>query len=241
MSAYIERIVVPTPGRVKPYRYVYIRRLKCASCGCEFIGSDARSRCDECSPKEWKSRKFGKMDVRCKVCGTQFTPHAGYREKTCSKACENVDKSTRQQGARSHLWQGGKTAQVVIERSSARYGVWRRAVFERDDYSCQICFVRGGKLCAHHRKRWATHPELRYDVDNGIALCWACHASLVNHYEPVYDLLFTVREALHLPPEELTGSHRRALASQIVISVGSSDAEVEQAVTAARSAAEAWI
>lgn len=31
------------------------------------------------------------------------------------------------------------------------------------------------KVVAHHIKPWSSHPELRYDPDNGIALCQACH------------------------------------------------------------------
>jgi hypothetical protein len=52
---------------------------------------------------------------------------------------------------------------------------WRRLVFERDGYRCQECGKAGG-LHAHHLKEWAKHPELRFDVDNGVSLCPPCHA-----------------------------------------------------------------
>ena len=64
---------------------------------------------------------------------------------------------------------------VKQQRSSPQYQIWREAVFERDDYTCQTCGVRDGELNAHHVKRFADHPELRFDVDNGVTLCVQCH------------------------------------------------------------------
>lgn len=52
---------------------------------------------------------------------------------------------------------------------------WRKAVFDRDDYTCQICKERGGKLNADHIKPFKYFPELRYDINNGRTLCVPCH------------------------------------------------------------------
>ena len=60
-------------------------------------------------------------------------------------------------------------------RKNKQYRDWRKAVFERDDYTCQECGVRGGTLNADHIKQFAYHPELRYDIDNGRTLCVDCH------------------------------------------------------------------
>lgn len=56
-----------------------------------------------------------------------------------------------------------------------RYTDWRSAVFKRDDYTCEHCKTRGGVLHAHHIKPWATNPDYRYDVANGLTLCEQCH------------------------------------------------------------------
>ena len=53
--------------------------------------------------------------------------------------------------------------------------IWRKKVFERDNYTCTQC-GKGGKLQAHHIKRWADYPELRFDVSNGQTLCVGCHS-----------------------------------------------------------------
>jgi hypothetical protein len=58
---------------------------------------------------------------------------------------------------------------------SYQYAEWRTAVFTRDDYTCQDCDQIGGRLNAHHLKPWADYPELRYELSNGVTLCYECH------------------------------------------------------------------
>lgn len=65
-------------------------------------------------------------------------------------------------------------------RKSARYRQWRKRVFERDDYICQICGKHGGKLNADHIKSFFRYPELRFDINNGRTLCEACHFTTEN-------------------------------------------------------------
>lgn len=60
-------------------------------------------------------------------------------------------------------------------RTDAKYKQWRRSVFERDDYTCQDCDVRGVSIHAHHKKEWSKYIECRYEVDNGLTLCIPCH------------------------------------------------------------------
>lgn len=64
------------------------------------------------------------------------------------------------------------------DRNSAEYRLWRLSVYERDGFTCQSCNERGGKLNAHHIKPWATNPDLRFDVSNGVTLCEDCHRKL---------------------------------------------------------------
>lgn len=60
------------------------------------------------------------------------------------------------------------------EMDGIEYKLWRRAVFARDDYTCQFCGSRGGKLVADHFRPWSIYPALRYDVGNGRTLCMEC-------------------------------------------------------------------
>lgn len=73
------------------------------------------------------------------------------------------------------LWNGGpKTASMAV-RHSREYRLWREAVFARDNFTCQDCKDRGGKLNAHHIKPFSLFPELRLAIDNGVTLCKTCH------------------------------------------------------------------
>ena len=53
---------------------------------------------------------------------------------------------------------------------------WRTKVFKRDNWTCQECFKRGGKLQAHHITPYKENTELRHDINNGKTLCVECHS-----------------------------------------------------------------
>ena len=72
-------------------------------------------------------------------------------------------------------WRGGNLDNPQRDRSTQEYQNWRTAVFIRDNYTCQKCGRHGGKLNAHHIKRFSNYPELRYLLSNGITLCEDCH------------------------------------------------------------------
>ncbi len=70
---------------------------------------------------------------------------------------------------------GGVSTTEMLLRASPEYIQWRRAIYIRDNFTCQRCGKYGVKLEAHHIKQFATHPELRFDISNGITLCKSCH------------------------------------------------------------------
>ena len=69
----------------------------------------------------------------------------------------------------------GKSTKAMLFRKSIEYKLWRTKVFERDNYTCQVCNIKGGKLNADHIKPFCLFPELRLDVNNGRTLCETCH------------------------------------------------------------------
>lgn len=72
-------------------------------------------------------------------------------------------------------YKGGITPKNKAIRNSAQIKFWRTKVFERDNFTCQKCKCKGGKLNAHHIKPFALFPHLRTELSNGITLCETCH------------------------------------------------------------------
>lgn len=85
------------------------------------------------------------------------------------------DRPKYRSGENHPKWKGGITPQNQRERGSPKYAAWRKAVFSRDKYTCQVCGKRGGELNAHHLMPWAKNKECRFSVENGVTLCKDCH------------------------------------------------------------------
>lgn len=87
----------------------------------------------------------------------------------------NKELSKRTYGRLHWNWKGGITKENSEIRNSPQMKDWRKDVFQRDNYTCQHCDQHGGNLHAHHVKPFATHPNSRFDIDNGLTLCKKCH------------------------------------------------------------------
>lgn len=96
--------------------------------------------------------------------------------KFCSNDC--FHEWTRTSG--NPEWKGDAYPENKRLRQSYEYKQWRKEVFLRDNFTCQIC---GFKSCgvkppdinADHIKAWSLFPEERFNVDNGRTLCLPCH------------------------------------------------------------------
>lgn len=60
---------------------------------------------------------------------------------------------------------------------------WSKAVKIRDG-KCMKCSSLNN-LHAHHIKPKATHPELKYEITNGMTLCYTCHKAEHEHNRPI--------------------------------------------------------
>jgi len=134
-------------------------------------------------------------NCQCLICGNDFwrKPYSikNGEDKFCSKECYFVWQKGRKRSdgfrRRCSIGQQRRNAQRTLItpiniriRGSGEYKRWKRAVLNRDDNACTRCGVkktwdRYVRLEVHHIKPFATFPERRFDVDNGITLCKKCH------------------------------------------------------------------
>lgn len=115
--------------------------------------------------KMGKSPRNTRVKKECIVCGKEMQIPKARKDsaKFCSFSCKGkaMDK--------------GLTSENQLIRHSAPYRHWRASVFKRDAYTCQHCFVVGGRLNADHIIPFSIDKEKRLDLDNGITLCESCH------------------------------------------------------------------
>lgn len=144
--------------------------------------------------RAWNKKPW--IEKTCPACGKIFSVKPCLdRVSACSRSCGQKGKISpmkglvaspetraKQRAAKLGIrgpdhwnWRSGGRSERKMAMNRDEYKQWRSAVFERDDFTCQICNVRGVELHADHIKPWSTHPELRFVVDNGRALCVPCH------------------------------------------------------------------
>lgn len=136
--------------------------------------------------------------IECKTCGKKFYAEeksiSSGKKKYCSVACNpNTIKKGQYSKEKHPMWRGEARSEDVRDRESDACKSWRREVMERDKFKCQDCGC-GGTMSAHHIKRFRDFKELRFDVSNGITLCWPCH-SKVNGNEKKHEARFAAMVA----------------------------------------------
>ena len=112
-------------------------------------------------------------------CGNTITIAMGSLGRTKSCGCLH-----RLKGEDHHNWDPNITDEErEIGRFYPEYKAWRKDVYERDNYTCQICGQRGGhELNSHHLEGYAGNKDLRTTLSNGITLCKDCHDNFHHQY-----------------------------------------------------------
>jgi hypothetical protein len=159
------------------YDRINRKKGKCVDCG----GSTYRSKIERCQScrnikdKQHKGRLHS-QEVREKI-----------RNNTPVK-----------RGSGHPMWKGGITPINALLRHLPKYRAWREKVFARDNYTCQMCLDRGGRLEANHIKRFVDFPEIRHEVTNGITLCVSCH-NKTKGKERLFEVQFSKITGFQLP------------------------------------------
>jgi len=124
--------------------------------------------------------KIASAETKQKISNTLVGNQRALGNKFSLTIKQRKHLSNSKKGEKNHFWKGGITKINKLIRNSIEYKLWRESVFQRDDWTCQVCEEkpRGEKfvvLNAHHKKPFSKFSELRFDIDNGITLCLDCH------------------------------------------------------------------
>jgi hypothetical protein len=148
------------------------------SCGCSHRSELKNQRFGRLTAIKFSHRENRRTYWKCKCdCGNVITVDACSLKSGCTKSCGCLQKETmsKRVGKASPNWKGGTTSESQLIRSSTEYKNWRDKIFEKDNYTCQMCGERGGKLQAHHKFPFSKFPRLRFAISNGVTLCEDCH------------------------------------------------------------------
>ena len=113
------------------------------------------------------------------------------------KMSETMRKIVRD--GKHNFWKGGMKNLSTIIRWCSEYKIWRKNIFIRDNFTCSVCKVRGGKLEAHHLDSFAfllfkhnidsldkaIECKELWDINNGVTICHTCHQKTDNYMKSV--------------------------------------------------------
>ena len=127
----------------------------------------------------WNKGKPFSMEVRAKmskIAMGRVSPMLGKKHSDEAKEKMSVSGKGKNAGEAHYLYIKDRTLLQKQERNDVANKDWRREVRNRDGWKCRIFNQEcSGKLVAHHILGWKAHPELRYEVKNGITLCHFHH------------------------------------------------------------------
>lgn len=139
---------------------------------------ELRKICENCNKVFDMRQPDGSLNQKLRFCSRSCaTKKAALTRKIPVRTAEWKRKiGEAQKGFMGNNWKGGKwSSQTQSERKSAKYRNLRREILERDNYTCQICNLRGGDLNVDHIKPYSKFPELRFSEENLRTLCVPCH------------------------------------------------------------------
>ena len=123
--------------------------------------------------------------------GKKHTVESRKKQSIAKQGKEPWNKGMKGLLSGENHWKWNPNRTYVLEkhrvRSSYEWKKWRKQVFERDDYTCQECSVRGVYVEPHHiipvRSDWSK----LFDTNNGITLCRPCHIKTMGREEDFAD------------------------------------------------------
>jgi hypothetical protein len=103
--------------------------------------------------------------------------------KGCRECWYKYELPKLREGEKHPMWKP-KLTEEDREKNKRRYGKylnWKKAVLERDNYTCQIT-KQTGTVVVHHLDGYAKFKDKRYDLENGVTLLDSIHTLFHRYY-----------------------------------------------------------
>lgn len=152
-------------------------KARCGSCG-RLTGKKEHI----CPDGNWNKGMRGYINT-----GSYKKGHTHTQEALRKNRLAHLGKNA---GENHWQWKGGITPLNNKLRSTPEYKNWRWNVFVRDNFTCQICGIKGAKLRANHIKKFSDYPDLRLILTNGITICEKCDMTFVYRNEEQWESYF---------------------------------------------------
>lgn len=171
---------------------------------CSVCGNSFTSYYNGAQYCSWACRKRGlqlskeamQVDVSCAYCGNAMKRDKRLLGKSGLSFCNTNCQHAYYKGNKHPSYKPDKKDinPLHIARVSPSVVAWRKIVFQRDHYTCQMCGYLNGSgmsvpLNAHHIYSFKYYPDRRTNVDNGITLCEHCH-DMIRGKETLYEGIF---------------------------------------------------
>lgn len=184
------------------------RKMQRANCGCK---KKLYYSAKEIHRKSLQGQRFHRWEVLCPDlhsehkgghwiclcdCGSIHSVDSSALIRNQSKSCgcwrseaalkhitENRHKFKMRKG-KDHYWFNPEMSDE--DRKSRRTSwwalKWHKEVMAKCASLCQICGQNKPHMAAHHLVPWSRSKELRFEPNNGVALCPSCHAKYHGKY-----------------------------------------------------------
>ena len=164
--------------------------VTCKQCGAIRSVIPARAKTFHCCSRaclaKWRSENRSgqnspvwmaeSREKTCQQCGKLYSKRRNRgvvhfrKQKFCSRPCADQG-GLRYFGSENGNWNGNPRR----KQRRGQHASWAKKVFSRDKATCQVCGINGVEMHAHHIKSFREHPESRFDVANGLTVCFKCH------------------------------------------------------------------
>lgn len=120
--------------------------------------------------EEWKKKISNKLKGRKVTWGDKISEG--------KKGKQTSPETGFKPGENHWNWRGGVSQERELIANRSKERPWAKKVKKRDNWICQECGAKDGKMIAHHIIFWTPKAKSNYDLNNGKTLCNSCHVKL---------------------------------------------------------------